>query len=137
MFMNKTVLLIVTYPWSVYLVFSIYLRNGNSKSIEAQQATFETIYNKHECGGMFDIYQCRYIEKSMQKYMKRLELKFDRGKERFQNEYHDLHHWRNKYFKKYHAPRPKSHHLFDYNIDNNKLKKPYKHTNSHRRKVRY
>ena len=137
MFMNKTLLLIVTYPWSVYLAFSIYLRNVNSKGIEAQQAPFQANYKKDECGEIFDTYQCSYIEKSMQKYLKRLELKFERGKEKFQNEYHDLHHRRNKYLKKYRAPRAKSHHLFNYNINNNKLKKPYKHTNAHRRKATY
>ena len=76
MYMNKTLLLIVIYPWSVYLVFSIYLRNVNSKSIATQQAAFKTIYNKDECGEIFDTHQCSYIEKSMQKYMERLKLKF-------------------------------------------------------------
>ena len=137
MYMNKTLLLIVTYPWSVYLVFSIYLRNVNSKNIETQQAPFETIYNKDECGEIFDTHQCSYIEKSMQKYMERLKLKFDRGKKKFQNKYQDLYHRRNKYLKPYYAPKAESHHLFDYNIDYNKLKKSYKHTNVHSRKVRY
>ena len=77
MYMNKTLLLIVTYPWYVYLVFSIYLRNVNSKNIETQQAPYETIYNKDECGEIFDTHQCSYIEKSMQKYMERLKLKFE------------------------------------------------------------
>ena len=137
MYTNKTLLLIVTYPWSVYLVFNKYLRNVNSKHIEAPQATFETIYNKDECGEIFDTHQCSYIEKSMQNYMNRLELKFERGKEKFQNEYQSLHHRRYKYRKKYYAPREKSHRLFDYNIKNNKLRTSYKHTNIHHTKVRY
>ena len=136
MYMNKTLLLIVTYPWSVYLVFSIYLGNVNCNGIEAQPTPFKAIYKKDECGEIFDTYQCSYIKKSMRKYMKRLELKFERGKEKFQNEYHDLHHRHNKYSKTYYAPKAKSHHLFDYNIKNNKLKNPYKRTNVHRRKVR-
>ena len=137
MFINKTLLFVVTYPWSIYVVLSMDLRNMNSKIIGMKQNPFKTIYEENECGEIFNDYQCSYINKSIQKYMRRLELKFHLSKERFENEYDELHHGYDKYSKIIHARKAKSHHLIDYNVENKEIKKSYRHTNVHRAKVRY
>ena len=137
MFINKTLLFVVTYPWSIHVVLSMDLRSVYSRIIGIKQKPFKTVYEANECREIFNDYQCSYINKSIQNYMKRLELKFHLSKERFENEYDELHHGYDKYSKINHARKAKSHHLIDYNIKNKDIKKSNKHTNIHRGKVRY
>ena len=135
MFINKTLLFIVTYPWLLYPVFSLYLRNVNSKRIRTQQRNTKITYSKEECDEIFNEYQCTYIAKSMQNYMKKIELKFRRNIELFENNYHNLHHGLNKYATTRYTRNTKFH-LLDDNIKKRKIDKTYKHPDVYRTRVR-
>ena len=137
MLMNKTLFFVFTYPWSIYIVLSMDFRNVSSKNIETKQQPIKTIYETNECGEVFNAYQCSYINRSIQKYIKTLESKFRLSKEKLDNEYNELHHGHDKHLKTNHARKAKSQRLFDNNIKNKELKNYYRRTNVHRSKVRY